>query len=183
MTQQPVDPIRRWAALGLFVILPLALLVLAAANLVAVTDLRARETTTTEQIGRYAARLAALPADGRAAAPSAVYVAAPSRSLAEADLQRRLVALVETASARVVESGSGSVPETEASELIEIRVTLDGDNADLLRFLYAVETGLPLMEITDLAVRRLQSEESDLGADPELRIDVVIRAPWKAVTS
>jgi len=180
MTLETASTPRRYTALALFVILPLALLLVAAANLAGIADLGTQADATLDQLDRYRTRLASGPVQETPAATSSAFVDAPSRSLAEAELQRRLVALVEASSARVVESSSGAVPEADAGSVIEIRATLDGDNGDLLRFLHAIETGLPLMTIVDLAVRRLQSEDSDLGANPELRIDVVVRAPWKA---
>lgn len=183
MMHDSIAPARRWGALALFVVLPSALLLLAAANVADISDLRSQASATSEQLDRYRTRLAAGPPGESRPTMSSAFVNAPSRSLAEADLQRRLVTLVETASARVVESGSGAVPEAQAAEVVEIRATLDGDNAALLRFLHAIETGLPLMTITDLAVRRLQSEDSDPGANPALRIEVVVRAPWMAVVS
>ncbi|WP_062120730.1 type II secretion system protein GspM [Aureimonas sp. AU40] len=181
MTQELGPSWQRWTAIIVFIVLPLALLPAIGANIIGIADLWTHSEAVRLQLERYEDRLAGSLVREPNATSSTVFVNAPSRSLAEADLQRRLVALIESASAQVVESSSGIVQDVEADHTIEIRVTLDGDNADLLHFLHSVETGLPLMTITDLAVRRLQSEENDLGSDPRLRIDAVVRARWKAL--
>lgn len=136
------------------------------------------------QLNRYRARLQAGPAvgsTGSAVAPA--FIAAPSRSLAEAELQRQIVSAIDAARAQVVESGAVDVATDTPDNRIEIRATLDVDNAGLFRFLHAIETGMPLMFVEDLAVRRIQIDENGTADDGRLRVDAVIYAFWEPASS
>lgn len=182
MTTGPLSG-RRWAALLVFIALPLAFLILGGANLLDALEARSQAAATEAQVALYRARLskgAAAPLDRRDY--SSIFVRASSRSLAEAELQRRIIAAIERASAHVVESGAGEVPETDGSDIIEIRATLDTDNAGLLRFLHGVETGLPLMFVEALDARRLNGEEEGAaGSEPRLRVEARVRAHWRSL--
>jgi general secretion pathway protein M len=180
VTQNHVSHAQRFGALALFVLVPIVLLLLAAVNAAEFVETRSQTAFAAQQLERYQTRLAAGGLPNRSAESTSLFVEAPSRSLAEADLQRRLITLVATAQARIVESGAGIVQEEDVNAIIEVRVTFDGDNTSLLKFLHLVETGIPLMIISDLSVRRIQVEESDLTANPDLRIEIVVQAPWKA---
>lgn len=183
MTGSDANRVRRWGALALLIILPPVLVMLASANLASTADLRMQTAFTAGQADRLRARLETQSTAPGARVDTDLVLRAASRSQAEAELQRRLVDMGEAAAAKIVESSAVALTDTEAENLLEVRATLDGRNASLLRLLHAIETGLPLMTVTRLDVRRLGSEEVSLDTDPPLRIEVVVRAPWKAAVS
>lgn len=178
------SPARRWTALLVFVAVPLVLLVLAGANVLEASDAMSRSEALDVQVARYRERLntgAAESLDRRDYSP--IFIEANSRSLAEADLQKRIVTAIEGASASVVETGASEVPESEGGDAIEIRATFDTNNGGLLRLLHGVETGLPLMFIEELATRRLDGDQAQ-GAkgEPRLRAELRVRAHWRSLT-
>jgi general secretion pathway protein M len=183
VTEPNANRVRRWGALALLIILPPVLVMLAVANVASTADLRMQAAFTAGQADRLRARLETQPTAPETGADTDLVLQAASRSLAEAELQRRLVDLGEAAATKIVESGAGALTDAEAAKLLEVRATFDGRNASLLQLLYAIETGLPLMTVIRLDVRRLGGEEDALDTDPILRIEVVVRAPWKAAVS
>ena len=179
-TALPPTQVRRWVALCLFFLAPLVLLALAVNSGLQTFENREDTLATAQQLERYRQRLGKgnIP-PVELASLSSVFVDARSRSLAEAEAQRRVVSVVEGASARLIESGAGDVDEAEAGEIVEVRVTFDADNPSLLQVLYSVETGMPLVNVEALVVRRLDTEASEDARSPLLRVDLTVRAHWK----
>lgn len=183
MNRPAPTPLHRWTALALLVVLPPVLVLLALGNAASTADIRSQTELADGQLERFRQRLAQSPPATASQSEAGLVLEAPSRSLAEADLQRRVVALGEASSFRIVESGSGELTADAAAAFLEVRATLDGDNGGLLTLLHAIETGQPLMTLARLDVRRLSGENEDAGVDPRLRIELVVRAPWKATLS
>ncbi|WP_062010788.1 type II secretion system protein GspM [Aureimonas sp. AU4] len=183
MNRAAPTPLRRWTALTLLVIVPPVLVLLALGNAASTADIRSQTELADAQLERFRQRLAGETRTTPPQSGAGLVIEGSSRSLAEAELQRRLVALGEASSFRIVESASSALTAETAAAFLEARATLDGDNGGLLKLLHAIETGLPLMTLARLDVRRLDGENEEAGADPRLRIELVVRAPWKATVS
>jgi hypothetical protein len=182
----------RYGSLAVFCGLPLLLLGLVIANLVeasAVGDETAREQTTLSQIvaqmARHRAR-ALTPAD-----TASLYLESASASLARAEIQEKATALVAQSGGRLAETQLVGTPEDEAAGLVAIQLTLAIDNKGLLDLLYQIETGLPLLEVTDLNVSRNDGQGGDAVADdasrPEaaaglLRVELTVTGRWRKTT-
>ncbi|WP_018261735.1 type II secretion system protein GspM [Methylobacterium sp. WSM2598] len=154
-------PARRWlgpAALALFLGLPGLLAATTLANAL-------RWSQAAEAAGERGAQLARLEAKvrGLAAAPAAApaetaspFLEARSPSLARAELQTRLVALVERAGGRLIEVQVEEEPAAADPLSLLARVTLETRNPGLLDLLTAVENGRPLLTVEGLNLRPAQ---------------------------
>ncbi|WP_237154330.1 type II secretion system protein GspM [Oryzibacter oryziterrae] len=180
-----MNPARAYgfAAVIVFLALPLALIALTGANLMqyqANADVSAREDALLAQLD---ARLARLDVAGRTVTDmSSIYVKAAAAPLAAADLQQLLSSAATDAGGKVIETQVvDRTDETTPADEIVVRLALDVNNAGLLTFLQHVETGLPLMFVEALSVRQVPGT-GDAGAetDPTLRVDCTVRAAWKA---
>ena len=60
-----------------------------------------------------------------------------------------------------------------------MRATFDIGNDALLRLLREIETGLPLMFVEEIAIRRLQNDGAAGGAEPVLRVDLRVRSQYR----
>lgn len=164
----------RWTALCALVALPVAALALTAVNLLQAADLDALAAAQGQTVAQLERRVAA--AAGRATPAvdaSAIYLPGATPALAKASLQRLLVDAVERASGRVIEAEDANLEggaEERQDGGVRLRITFDARNAALLDLLYALETGLPLLSVERIEIRRL-----DMGGDdPTLRVGLVV---------
>jgi uncharacterized SAM-binding protein YcdF (DUF218 family) len=174
---------RNWriAAVVLFLALPVAAAGMTAVNVIAwreTQDLIARQEALLAQLD---ARLARMSADGGATVDTrAIYLPAASRPLAGADLQQRLVTAVGAVSGRLIETQLVDDEREGEPDGIRLRATFDVDNAGLLTLLHGLETGLPLMMVDQVTVRQLPTQDATALENPILRVDLVVRAHFKA---
>ncbi|MBH0237846.1 type II secretion system protein GspM [Methylobrevis albus] len=195
MTPAPAAPAGRTLralAVLVFIGVPLALFAAAGGLLLqaeATGVLAARQAATVAQLQRRLA--AAISGEGRQIDTGAIYLAAPTPELAAATLQQLVIRLTDAAGVRLIETQpldrfvdlSRAAPAGAAAptdETVQLRVSLDAANADLLALLTAIEGGLPLLTVEQLQIRRLSRTGADDDADPLLRVDLVIGAHWKA---
>lgn len=173
----------RLAALGLFVLLPVLAVLLTAANLLRMQETETLVAGQEQLLAQLDARIARVGGDGTALGDTgAVYLEARSEPLAGAALQQRLVAAVEGAGGRVIETQSIDPLTPDDEDDVRLRITLDADNAGLMRVMHDLETGLPLVTIETVAIRRLPSQGDDPGDNPTLRVDLGVRAFWRAAS-
>lgn len=178
------DPARRnWriAAVSLFLGLPIAMVAVTGFNLLAwreSADLVSRQEALLVQLDARLARASA--GQGAAVDTRAIYLPATSRPLAGADLQQRLVSAVDAAGGRVIETQLVDEEAAAEPDGIRLRATFDVDNDGLLRLLHGLETGLPLMTIDTVTARQLPTRDETSAENPILRVDLVVRAYWKA---
>ena len=87
------------------------------------------------------------------------------------------------AGGRVAEVQLVETPEQEADGTVAIEVALDVDNKGLRDLLYAVESGLPLLTVSDLNVQQANMQ-GDEGAGPtgQLRVQMTVQAHWRKAT-
>ena len=180
----------RLGAVLVFIGLPALLLALAVLNVLQVASDRMTVEENTRQAAALERRLATTVPRGREPALS-LSVQAASRTAAIAALQQALIDAVAAASGRVIETSGleGEGGDPEASDRIDVKTVLDIDNDGLLGLLTRLESGLPLMTVESLSIRRLpgvQATPSDEGetTDAErivLRVDMAISARWTAL--
>jgi hypothetical protein len=177
----------RLGAVLVFIGLPALLLALAVLNVLQIASDRMTVEETTRQATALERRLAAArPGAGEPTA--SLSLRAASRTAAIADLQQALINAVAAASGRVIETSGleGEGGTEEASDRIDVKTVLDIDNDGLLSLLTRLESGLPLMTVESLSIRRLPGTQATPSGDGEsmdaerimLRVDLAISARW-----
>lgn len=170
----------RWAAIGLFFALPMILVGAGVVNVLDASDTRVETQQRERQLSLFRERAGM---DATQASPaldfSRLYLAAATPSLAGAQLQERLSSLIAAAGGKVIETGIVEAPQNDGTpgdaSRVEARATFDIDNDGLLRVLYDLEAGLPIIEVGGLAVRPVGTASQDGGASPQtLRVDLTI---------
>jgi hypothetical protein len=183
MTDAPDARIVRLAALAAFVVLPVLAAIFVGSSILRLNETEALIARQEQLLAQLDARLARVDGGSRALGDTTpLYLPAASAPLAGAALQQRLVAAVEAAGGRVIETQSVDEVEPDSEDDVRLRITLDVDNAGLLGLMHGLETGLPLMTLETVSVRQLPSQGDDAGDNPTLRVDLVVRGFWKAIT-
>lgn len=181
MTATAVDPGRalRWGSLALFLGAPILIAALTAYNLVSASELESRAARQEALLAQMERRLA-LGATGAAGGDtSSIYLAAASGTLAKAELQRLVVDMVDRVSGRLIEVQAGEEAPSEDERKVQLRMTLDTTNDKLFELLYAIETGVPLLAIDQIGMRKLPTRAGGEDGDPVLRVTIVLRGHWK----
>lgn len=169
----------RLFAILIFVGLPLLLAGFTALNIIQVLDDRVTIAEKQTQLAALQRRLKAPRSGATQQDFSSLYIEAASRGLASATLQQQLVGAIATASGRLIETLSvDPVDPGEQADDIRLKATLDIDNDGLLTLLHALESGMPLLEIETLSVRRLQEAGAE-GQSETLRVDMMVNGHWK----
>lgn len=170
-----------WAVLCMLAAAPALALALIAVNLLQAAEFGAlaeRQNETVTQLERRVAAIAGRTAP--AVDASAIYLAGATPALARAALQRRLVDAVERATGRVIEAEEASIDGSEAQSAgeVRLRITFDANNAAVLDLLHGLETGLPLLTVERIEIRRLDTG----GEDPMLRVALIVVGATRLVT-
>lgn len=135
------------------------------------------------QLAGLMRRLTAPAKDGKPLDLSQIYLAAGTSTLASATLQKLVVQSVAKASGKIVETTSLDVAQDEAepaNQTVGIRASFDIDNDGLLTLLHGLETGLPLVFVDKVSVRRLPGDGNGKDTSIMLRADIEAKARWKA---
>ncbi len=171
----------RLLAVSVFLALPIAML-----GTAAVYGLAWQETETLIErqealLRQLELRLARTDASGRVKVDTrTIYLPAPNRPLAGAALQTLLTGAITQAGGKIVEVQALDDDPDAPADAIALKLTFDVTNAAFLAVLHGIETGLPLMTVTSTAIRQLPSQEAADSEDPVLRIDLTVRAYFKA---
>ena len=179
---------RRWlapAALALFAGIPCLLATLTVANLLRWLEADAALEEHAVQIARIERRIrSAPPSRGAALDAGRIYLEATTATLAQAELQARLVGLIERAGARLVEvrvdlDGPSGDPHGAI-----VSATFDAVNARLVDVITSVEASLPLLAVDALDARVAPGRMAGgTDEDPILRVALTVRAAWKGARS
>lgn len=182
MTAAPASSaLTRLVAVLLFAGLPVLAMILAAANFAALLSGRAEIRENGKRLEALSGRLDVLDPKG-AVDTSRLYLAGDTPSLAAADLRTRLSAAIAVAGGQVVETRSVEAdPAEDPGDAVSLGATFDIDNSGLARLLHALESGTPVMEISDLALRRTEADNHT--DNPLLRADLTIKAFRKGASS
>jgi general secretion pathway protein M len=171
----------RWfgpLAVALVIGTPLLLLSMTIANLLRWSEAAAATDATAGHLAQVEARIRAEA--GRSVSTrgdlSTVYLTAGTNSLAHAELQQRLVILVERAGGRLIEVRGDEVPDATLPRSILLRLSLDIGNEGLFDLLLAIEAGLPLLTIEAVNIRPVSGRNANTEeADPTLRVALAVR--------
>lgn len=171
----------RIGAIVLLLGIPLALAALAIGNLAEASqsnELAQRKSMTTAvivaQIEKHRARHTK-PVD-----TASLYLASASASLARADIQALATRLVDEAGGRVVETQLVETSEQDADGTVAIEVSLEIDNKGLRDLLYAVESGLPLLSVSDLSIQPAAAQGEESSVTPgQLKAQMTVQGHWR----
>lgn len=182
----------RWQALRLsailvFIGLPALFVTLGVLNALQIAEGRLTVAEATRQTATLERRLASVPALAADATPSLTLRHA-SRTAAIAGLQQAILDAITAAPGRIIEMAAreGEVAAGEESDTIAVTTTFDIDNDGLLRLLYRLESGVPLMTVESLSIRRFASAEGARPGDDgqiRLRVEMSIGAHWTLETA
>ena len=185
MTSVSKSQLWRYGAILLFCGAPLLLLGLAVSNVIDASEAHGeaeRQQATLSQIVTRVARHGTrtlTPTD-----TATLYLASPSGSLARAEIQDRATKLALRAGGAVVETQIIGTPEQEADGTIAVRMTLTIDNGGLRDLLYETETGLPLLEVSDLAIEREEARDNGQSGiegpgERPLHVQMTLQGHWR----
>ena len=175
----------RLSAILVFIGLPALFLTMGMLNYFQIAEDRIMVAEATRQVALLERRLATVPAS-TGDTTSSLTIESPSRTAAIARLQQTILDAVMAAPGRIIETAAteGDVAEGEEGDHIAVATTFDIDNDGLLRLLYQLESGLPLMTVESLSIRRLARTDGTTGASTGeegqilLRVDMSIGARW-----
>lgn len=104
-----------------------------------------------------------------------LFIQSATRTGALAAFREQVVTLISDAEGRVIETADASAGDDDPN-LLSLSATLEIDNDGLLILLYQMESGLPLMTVETLSLRRSEGAETEHQA---LRADMKVVAHWK----
>lgn len=176
----PPNRLWRLTALLAFALLPLVLIGVSVSNLIDGLEARGAARRDQATLSTIVAKLSHGRADRLSPEDIAkLYLASNTDSLAAAELQTRATDLVRDAGGRLNEVQATDVSNQKSDTAVSLLLSLDIDNAGLLDLVYAVETGLPLMDVTDLNIRRMDRGDA-MGTGPsQLKVDMTVAARWR----
>lgn len=173
----------RIIGLMLFAALPATLIVLSSFNIVAAMDARQVAADDAVLLERIRTRLRSGNLSANAPADlSAVYLSGASPSLAGAALRQGIADAIAAAGGKLIETRAQdnvSPPSGAIVNAVAINVTFDIGNEGLARFMYQIESGLPLLEVESLAVRKTATSGAETEPDPSLRVDMLVKGNWR----
>jgi hypothetical protein len=172
----------RISGLLLFLGVPAILLTFAALNVLETEDSTFMAREKEFQLTSLMRRITAPARDGKPLDLSQIYFAAGTPTLASAALQQRIVQSVGDASGKIIETTSldaGEDAAASSNQRVEIRASFDIDNDGLLELLHGLETGLPLVFVDKISIRRLPDDDDGKGRGM-LRVDLEANARWRA---
>lgn len=168
-------------ALALFVAAPIAAAALTGFNVWRSSDASDRAAAQEVVVGQIERRIAAGASATRGPGGdlSAIYLAASSGTLAKAELQQLVGRVIERASARLIEVRGQDEEAVQENGRIQLQVTMDATNESLLKVLYDIETGVPLLSAEQIGIRKVPSRTGAPETDPSLRVTLVVGGHWK----
>ncbi|PYE35115.1 type II secretion system (T2SS) protein M subtype b [Rhizobium sp. PP-F2F-G38] len=179
----------RLSAILVFIGLPALFTTLGVLNYLQIAEDRLTVEEATRQAATLERRLASIPASTGDTTPS-LTIEGSSRTAAIARLQQSILDAIVAAPGRIIETAVSESTlaegEGEGSDEIAVTTTFDIDNDGLLRLLYQLESGLPLMTVESLSIRRLPDAEGESPGDNaqiRLRVDMAIGARWTPETA
>ncbi|MCJ2011906.1 type II secretion system protein GspM [Methylobacterium sp. J-076] len=171
----------RWvgpAALVVFVALPCILAALTVANGLRWAEARMAQAGQAERVADIERRVrSSAVARPPALDMDRIYLGATVATLARAELQTRVVDLVERSGSRLIEVRADEDAPADDPLSTTVRATFETVQDRLVDLLAAVEGGLPLLRVAGLDARLEQRRET-FGPpnDPRLRITLTVRS-------
>jgi hypothetical protein len=111
------------------------------------------------------------------AGAGSIYLPGETAAIAGAELQRAVVAAIESAGGRLVESEVARAETTEADAepgRVDLRVSFDTEIVGLQSILFALETGTPILLVRSLTVQSGGAGEVAETESPPLRVVMLV---------
>lgn len=119
---------------------------------------------------------------GRAIAPEAAFLAAPTAALASAQLQTYVTRLVAAQHAALASSNAPPTTSKEAADAVRLQATFDMELSALQALIYDLEAGTPYVFVEALSLQPLDGARRG-GSQPLLRVTLNLRAHWRRTAS
>ena len=173
----------RLPGLLIFIGIPALLLTLSAFNMLDEAENGFAAQEKEFQLSALMRRLTAPAKDGKPLDLSRIYLSGDTRDLANANLQQRLAQSIAQASGKVIETSALDFADAQPVDgRVGVKASFDIENNGLLALLHGLETGLPLIFMDKLSVRRAPNDAA--GISPEkLRVDLEATARWRTPAS
>jgi general secretion pathway protein M len=117
------------------------------------------------------------------AAPAAAFAQAATEGLASAEVQAYVAGVATEQQAVLISSGVESAKATEASDTIQLQVTLDAGTDALQAILHRLESGTPYVFVRSLTVQPVGAAAQRAPEDPMLRATLTLHAMWRRTAS
>jgi general secretion pathway protein M len=115
-------------------------------------------------------------------APAAAFLAAPTRGLANAQLQAYLQRIADAHQAVLDSSGIEPAVREDKPDTIRIQATLDASLQSLQALLYQLEGGTPYVFVQSLNIELHDDNSQRAVEDPLLRVTLELRSIWRLET-
>ncbi len=112
-------------------------------------------------------------------APAAAILAAPTKGLANAQLQAYLQQVADAHHAVLNSSGIEPAGHDDKPDTIRIQATLDTSLQSLQALLYQLEGGTPYVFVQSLNIELHDDNSQRAAEDPLLRVTLELRAIWR----
>jgi general secretion pathway protein M len=112
-------------------------------------------------------------------APPAAFLAAPTRGLANAQLQAYLQRVADAHNAVLNSSGIEAAVREDQADTIRMQATLDASLQSLQALLYQLESGTPYVFVQSLNIELHDDNSQRAVEDPLLRVTLELRAIWR----
>jgi general secretion pathway protein M len=112
-------------------------------------------------------------------APAAAFLAAPTKGLANAQLQAYLQNVADAHHAVLNSSGIEPALHEDKPDTIRIQATLDTSLQSLQALLYQLEGGTPYVFVQSLNIELHDDNSEHAVEDPLLRVTLELRAIWR----
>ena len=94
-----------------------------------------------------------------------------------------MVQQIEKAGGKVIETQDVEPSDVGSDGSTVVRVTFDALNDEVAATLYAIEAGLPVLDLDEVGIRNVQSPSADDRKEATLRVDVAVRGYWRVPLS
>lgn len=176
MTAFAAPQTSRLVGLLLFLGIPAVMLTFSALNLIESSDNSYVAQEKEIQLSALMRRLTSPNNQDGIVDMSRIYTAGNTAALASASLQEHVVKAIASASGKLIETSAMDIdgdPERQLDDSVGIRASFDIDNDGLLTVLHRLETGLPLVFVSKLSVRRLPSESANNPAILRITLEAI----------
>jgi general secretion pathway protein M len=153
-------------------------------SLGSLADRYAAYSSSVDLLARMESRRAATaPGDdgGPVVMESAPFLEAATLTIAGADLQKRVTALVHEAGGNVLSSQVDLQQPEGSTDHVGLTISAEIDQAEVQKLLYEIEAGMPFLFIDRLQLQPVQ-QQGGTASGPRLRIQATISGQWQQAT-
>jgi general secretion pathway protein M len=118
---------------------------------------------------------------GNLAMTGSPFLEATTLTIAGAELQKHITALVQASGGNVLSSQVDLQQAEGSSEHVGLTITVEVDQSAVQKLLYDIEAGMPLLFIDRLQIQPVQAQGGD-SSGARLRAQLTISGQWQQVT-